>query len=65
MTQTLKPCPFCGGKAEVRHTKPYKGNNDNYYYGFFVICSGCLTSSDNYPSEQTAADHWNTRRYVD
>ena len=65
MTLTLKRCPFCGGKPELRHVQAYKNDNFCKYYGWFVLCSTCLTTSNNYPSEQTAADHWNTRRYVD
>ena len=65
MKQTLKPCPFCGGKAHILHVKNCKDNNDNSSYGWFVICSACLTSSDIYRTEQAAFDHWNTRRYID
>ena len=65
MTLTLKPCPFCGGNAHILHVKNCKDDNDNSSYGWFVICSVCLTSSDNYCSELQAADHWNTRRYID
>ncbi len=24
MTQTLKRCPFCGSKAEIRHVQAYR-----------------------------------------
>lgn len=32
MSEQLKPCPFCGGKAELKQ----KGGN-----GFVVKCTGC------------------------
>lgn len=61
MTQTLKPCPFCGGRAEVRQVTPYRKGNTNMYLGYFVLCSKCLTSSDNYNNEENAVRHWNNR----
>ena len=36
MIEKLKPCPFCGGKAEVR-----ADYNCEYYYAF---CSHCFVT---------------------
>ena len=65
MTQTLKRCPFCGSKAEIRHVQAYRKKNTNQYLGYFVLCTNCLTSGDNYSSEKLAANAWNRRYYVD
>ena len=61
MTEDLKPCPFCGGKAEIRHVTSLR---DAYgkYNSCFVICPSCLTTSDNYPSRIIATQRWNRRQ---
>ena len=61
MTLTLKRCPFCGGKAELRHVLSYYDQKRGKHLGCFVICSECLTSSDNYNNEENAVRHWNNR----
>ncbi|MBQ9432952.1 MAG: Lar family restriction alleviation protein [Synergistaceae bacterium] len=59
----LKRCPFCGGKASVRQITPLTGGTSREfgYGGYFVMCDWCMTSSNNYSTEQVAADHWNRR----
>lgn len=55
MELKLKPCPFCGGKAEF-----------SYYgaLGVSVYCTGCHATVDDANYKEGAADHWN-RRVVD
>lgn len=50
----LKPCPFCGGEAEI------KPNNIG---DFFAMCSGCGASTSDIKCEleESAARRWNTR----
>ena len=56
MTDELKPCPFCGGEAEVR-----KFTETKYFVQcFFVQCKSCLIGS-TFTSEQLAVDAWNRR----
>ena len=43
----LKPCPFCGGKAE--------------YEGLYVYCTKCYVRMPNEPDEAEAITAWNTR----
>ena len=47
----IKPCPFCGGKAEIRFGGPYS----------IVRCSGCGVKTDPFISDEDAIDAWNTR----
>ena len=63
MNETLKPCPFCGGKASIRTVTPIivGASKDTGYGGFFVMCDKCLISSNNYSTAEIAAEHWNRR----
>ena len=49
----LKPCPFCGGDAEI-------GEN---WDGFFVRCSKCRFSTPSYRPKKKgmAVNEWNQR----
>ena len=70
MNEELRPCPFCGGKAEIvavekkyyrteaefRHKKNSCGTR--FYY---VFCNGCgIKVKDNQDSDEAIAE-WNTR----
>ena len=46
----LKPCPFCGGEAELRYA-------DNYYW---VECKKCRTRSDEECVESFDRGHQKT-----
>lgn len=56
----LKPCPFCGGEAQLEHD--YHGNGSSH-----VICKRCgLRSVSFIRSFETASDlnaieYWNRR----
>lgn len=47
----LKKCPFCGGKAEVRHTK-----NKSY-----IVCFICGCRTKPLPTVREAIRFWNQR----
>ncbi|MFT4076462.1 MAG: Lar family restriction alleviation protein [Asticcacaulis sp.] len=47
----LKPCPFCGGNAQV----------DKSHGDWFAYCSVCDMSRSAYDTEERAADDWNNR----
>ena len=54
----IKPCPFCGGKAEVKKCHHKK----NYY----VVCGDCgAETSRDYLFNISAANAWNTRLDID
>ena len=61
MTQILKPCPFCGGKAEIRYVQGYSDWKTGKQLSYFVLCTQCLTTIDNFHSEKKAAQFWNRR----
>lgn len=48
----LKPCPFCGGEAELT------GFNAPEYW---VWCPSCKASTDAHTGKENAVAAWNTR----
>ncbi len=55
----LKPCPFCGGKAIIRHNEDF-----NTYYPECETgadCLGCCFDEASFPTEQETLEAWNTR----
>lgn len=75
-SEKLKPCPFCGKKAEFR-TNTTGTNGENFKYRFNIRCRNCgMNSSHIYGVEITfrngdfviiederdkAVDEWNRR----
>lgn len=51
MNEQLKPCPFCGGKAELRCFMNF----------FWVKCIKCEVSTDAKPSLEKTIKAWNRR----
>ena len=59
MTQApeLKPCPFCGGDAEVIHIE--EGENEG---GSCVCCTVCMASSNlEFGFKENFVGNWNSR----
>lgn len=60
--EKLKPCPFCGGEAEVK--KKEFGDNTGYA---FITCKSCeastkrFTKSLDYSAVYEAIKSWNRR----
>lgn len=52
MSKALKPCPFCGGQAELR---VYSAELQ------FVQCSVCLAGSTAFTNSEEAVAAWNKR----
>ena len=47
----LEPCPFCGGEAFMIHGYDYR-----------VECDNCGCRTQEYVSQEDAAEAWNNRR---
>lgn len=47
----LKPCPFCGGKAQIN----YAGAD------MLILCSKCLVRTESYHTKAEAVEAWNRR----
>ena len=52
----LKPCPFCGGNAELRAADNKKVKTD-----WYVLCLGCCAKTFPYWNREKAAEAWNRR----
>ncbi len=56
MTQKLKRCPFCGGRAKIFY------NNDKEHT-CYIECGCCFIRTDNYYDKKYLVEDWN-RRYT-
>lgn len=65
----LLPCPFCGGKAEIRN-ETVRDTPSDCYEVVFVTCLGCGASTERkisngyyemYCSDEEIAEFWNRR----
>jgi Lar family restriction alleviation protein len=56
MSAELKPCPFCGGKAE-------QCRGGRYAYQYYVMCVDCGSSSRGsaFKNDNFNATEWNKR----
>lgn len=58
----LKPCPFCGGKAQMCAAQwDFKKNCPANSAGYIVECGECLASTDAFATMELTADAWNRR----
>lgn len=55
-TEELKPCPFCGGEAEINYGMTY-----GFSYLYEPRCSSCGCMLDTYSTEGEAIEAWNRR----
>ena len=59
MSEKLKPCPFCGGEAEMQITILYNLKANSLH---FIHCGKCWSSTFQYFSKkEEAIKAWNTR----
>lgn len=60
MSEQLKPCPFCGGKAEAYEVMDYPVEIGKR---FSVICCGCGAQvTTTFQSKYRAIEAWNERK---
>ena len=50
----LKPCPFCGGEAEIEM-------DESWYWNYHVFCQECKIGTDYYETADEARQAWNRR----
>jgi Lar family restriction alleviation protein len=55
MNKELKPCPFCGGKAEAGYL----------YFRPYIVCRKCHAKIPCYNTYPQAIEAWNTRKPID
>ena len=57
----LKPCPFCGGDANLRTTDLVEGLGLFAMRAVFVQCARCGARTLEYRDERFAIEDWNRR----
>ncbi|EKO3908227.1 Lar family restriction alleviation protein [Vibrio fluvialis] len=65
----LKPCPFCGGEAELIQSEPSTARFNEGTVNFAVACYGYKCGVMPYPklwqiTKEEAVKAWNTRATV-
>jgi len=53
---TLKPCPFCDGEADIFNTYLFGGGR-----GYYITCAECSVETHINPDKQPVIDSWNKR----
>ena len=63
----LKPCPFCGGKAETHNCGTFENEKLAVIFDgrVGVHCSVCYVATTPYASEEEAIENWNKRTSQD
>ena len=54
----LKPCPFCGGSAELWDT-------EDVQYPYQIVCMSCFCGTDEKTYKESAIEAWNKREPMD
>lgn len=57
----LLPCPFCSGKAEIRHYEDYTKDFASVYK-YYVECTECKAQSNMKANTEDIIKDWNTRK---
>lgn len=60
MNSELKPCPFCGGNAELT-TDHHDYSNGEHTSTYGVNCTKCFIEPQRLQSPESAILTWNTR----
>ena len=59
--EELKPCPFCGGEANITY-KAKRLYDKNKMIGGVIIYCGTCEAQMFYTSEKLAVEAWNRRK---
>jgi len=57
----LKRCPFCGGEARISHYGPFVTRTSKVECASCGACTKYFLISEEYSSDQMAAEAWNRR----
>lgn len=61
MSEELKPCPFCGGKARMHVAFASGGDHSVGVYVECLECRSCSETKWGDGAQEKAADAWNRR----
>lgn len=65
-SEKLKPCPFCGGEAEIKRGEIWLYNGNQYdpmsWNGWIVSCKNCNHIEEGVEKSEAVAA-WNRRNY--
>ena len=57
----LKPCPFCGGKAEINVDREAVEDTEKRHWAYTVVCKRCCATSGLTYLPEKAREAWNRR----
>lgn len=58
----LKPCPFCGGEAEINVEHEEVEDTEKRHWAYNVVCNRCCATSGLTYLPEKAREAWNRRR---
>ena len=57
----LKPCPFCGGEAEINVDREAVEDTEKRHWAYTVVCKRCCATSGLTYLPEKAREAWNRR----
>lgn len=57
----LKPCPFCGGEAEIHVDHEEVEDTEKRHWAYTVVCNRCCATSGLTHLPEKAREAWNRR----
>lgn len=57
----LKPCPFCGGDAEINVDHEGVEDTEKRHWAYTVVCNRCCATSGHTYLPEKAREAWNRR----
>lgn len=61
MTYELKPCPFCGGQADISIDPETVVDTEGRRWAYTVVCNKCCATSGLTYLPEKASEAWNRR----
>ncbi len=61
MKAKLKPCPYCGGKAELYKTEWELGKRGVPNHPYWIICTKCGVNTQPTGTKRAVIKCWNRR----